>query len=146
MLGLQLPDLCELVDYWNRHAGKDTPAERTMKSDILCEWEAISRRAKVDWARSEGHDVLNLQHDGVVLALRPGVPWEHAVQQLTRVCSVALGYTQPVEAKPMEVEDDPRPPPPIEPACGRRPGAPAGWVAPPPGRRRVATRSRRRAQ
>ena len=69
-LGLQLPDLCDLVAYWNHHARKDTPAERTMKSDILCEWEAISRRAKVDWARCEGHDVLSLQHDGVVLALR----------------------------------------------------------------------------
>ena len=97
-----------------------------MKSDILCEWEAISRRAKVDWARREGHDVMNLQHDGVVLALRPGVSCDYAVQQLTRICSVALGYTQPVEAKPMEVDDDPRPPPSIEPACGRRPGVPVG--------------------
>ena len=55
-------------------------------------------------------------------------PTRDAVEQLTRICSVALGYTQPVEAKPMEVDDDPRPPPPIEPACGRRPGAPAEGV------------------
>ena len=84
--------------------------------------------AKIDWARREGHDILNLQHDGVVLALRPGVSREEAEAQLTRVCSVALGYTQPVEAKPMEVEDDSGPPPPIEPACGRRPGVPIEGV------------------
>ena len=46
-----------------------------LQSEILGEWEALSRRVKVIWAVNNGHDVLSLvstafQHDGIVLALR----------------------------------------------------------------------------
>ena len=46
--------LLDLVQYWNR----------TLKSEVLGEWEALSRTAKVRWAEREGHNWLSLQHDG----------------------------------------------------------------------------------
>ena len=39
--------------------------------DVLCEWEAIAREAMLQWAVHEAHDILSLQHDGIVFALRP---------------------------------------------------------------------------
>ena len=66
-LALRIPHVTELIRYWSQHEGGNANPERTLKSDICCEWEALSRCAKVRWAIKNGHDVLSLQHDGVVL-------------------------------------------------------------------------------
>ena len=60
------------------------------------EAEGISREAKLWWARVQGHAVNNLQHDGVVLQLARGASPQQAARELSRVCSRALGYEQPV--------------------------------------------------
>ena len=44
---------------------------------------------------------MNMQHDGVVIALRDGLAAEAAAAELTSYVSAALGYEQPVETKPM---------------------------------------------
>ena len=68
--------------------------------------EAASREAKVAWAAREGWRVVSYQHDGVVL--RPpvacgaeGEAARHACAALSRACSDALGYEQPVTVKEM---------------------------------------------
>ena len=43
----------------------------------------------------------SLQHDGVVIGLVGGLSAGAAARQLSVVCSDALGYEQPVEAKDM---------------------------------------------
>ena len=74
--------------------------ERTLASYVFQEAEGVSRQAKVRWAVQQGHTVLNLEHDGVVLAFEPGVGVAQAERDLRRACSHALGYDQPVEHKP----------------------------------------------
>ena len=126
-LARRLPAVLELVTYWRDiEGGGGAAPDRTLKSDVLCEWEAISRTAKVRWAEAHGHDWLSLQHDGVVIALHPGMDPEEARADLEGACRRALGYTQPVEVKQMEVDDDASPPPPVLPACDRRPAVPVG--------------------
>ena len=68
--------------------------------------EAASREAKVAWAVREGWQVVSHQHDGVVM--RPPVACDAgsdaarlACAALSRACSDALGYEQPVEVKEM---------------------------------------------
>ena len=85
-LANHLPDMLELETYWKQMEGGSTEPARTLKSDILAEWEAISRTAKVHWAEAGGHDWLSLQHDGVVIALRPGLSKEHARFELESTC------------------------------------------------------------
>ena len=74
--------------------------------------------AKVRWADENGHDWLNLQHDGVIIALHTDFPKEQAISELQTVCQRALGYEQPVEIKPMTTVDLD-----ILPACDRRPAS-----------------------
>ena len=84
--------------------------ELAAKSYFLAEAEGLSRLAKVDWARKRGDlPVTSLQHDGVIIVLpaaAPGSDADAALAQveaaLSRVCTDALGYDQPVEVKPME--------------------------------------------
>merc|ERR1711965_397598 len=47
--------------------------ERTLRSYVLQEAEAVSRRAKIHWAREHlgGDSIINLQHDGVVVRRTP---------------------------------------------------------------------------
>ena len=123
-----LADCCkpilELVDHWNRtEAGSKEPG-RTLKSDALCEWEAIAREAMLRWAvRGAGdHDVLSLHHDGTVFALRPGLAVADACDELEAACGEAVGYAIPVEKKDMSC-DAAGPAPPVRPACGRH----FGW-------------------
>jgi hypothetical protein len=73
---------------------------RTLKSYCFQEAEAYSRAAKMRWARACGHEVQNIQHDGVVLDLAPGTTAADAERMLTEVCTAAMGYEQPVEHKP----------------------------------------------
>ena len=73
--------------------------ERTVASYIFQEAEGISRATKLWWARVQGHTVQNLQHDGVVLQLVRGADPRQATRELSRACSRALGYEQPVTAK-----------------------------------------------
>ena len=73
--------------------------ERTLMSYVLQEAEAVSRDAKLRYARLRGHTVHNLQHDGIVVSLSRGQPSAVATQ-MAEASSHALGYTQPVEVKP----------------------------------------------
>ena len=68
-------------------------------SYVLQEAEAISRRAKLRYARLCGHTVHNLQHDGIVMSLSRGQPSAVATR-LAEVSDQALGYAQPVVVKP----------------------------------------------
>ena len=67
-------------------------------SYVLQEAEAISRDAKMWYAKVRGHEVHNLQHDGVVMRLSRGTPAAVAVQ-LGETCGRAPGYEQSVEVK-----------------------------------------------
>ena len=49
-LAWRLPDLLELEQHWKASMGGSSEPERTLKSDVFAEWEAISRTAKVRWA------------------------------------------------------------------------------------------------
>ena len=68
--------------------------ERTLKSYLLQEVEAVSRAAKVAWAERAGCRWISLQHDGVVIALRASMTHEWACGELARECAMALGYRQ----------------------------------------------------
>ena len=68
-LAIHLRPLCELVEYWNDAVGGNEHPERTLKAEVLAEWEAIYRLAKRRWAEERGHDCISLQHDGIALAL-----------------------------------------------------------------------------
>ena len=118
-IALSFPHLLELEEFWRLSSQGETDPSRTLKSDILAEFEAISRTAKLSWADNEGHDWISLQHDGVVIALRPDVSKSQASLSLTSVSSAALGYLQPVELKIME-SDSPLPAPPVLHARARR--------------------------
>ena len=61
--------------------------------------EGVSRRAKAQWARVQGHTVHFLQHDGVILRLDWGEAPQRVAQQLSAVSAHALGYAQPVKVK-----------------------------------------------
>ena len=83
--------------------GGDHP-DRTMRSYIMQDREAASREAKAAWAAREGWAVVSLQHDGLVI--RPPVACttasdvaRRACASLSRACSDALGYEQPVTVK-----------------------------------------------
>ena len=102
-LALRLPHLTDLISYWSKHEGGNSHPERTLKAEICCEWEALSRRAKVKWAISNGHDVLSLQHDGVVLGLRNDTPINEACECLQKASSIATAYHIPVTNKPIEI-------------------------------------------
>jgi hypothetical protein len=81
--------------------------ERTMKSYAFQESESYGRMAMAKWCEEQGHAAVNLQHDGVVVALARNATDAHARDALggtpTRhgACSAACGYTQPVEVKAM---------------------------------------------
>ena len=77
----------ELVGHWNHTEGGSSEPARTLKSDVLCEWEAIAREAMLRWAVREAHNVLSLQHDGVVFALRPDMAVADACDELEAACS-----------------------------------------------------------
>ena len=84
--------------------------ELTAKSYFLAEAEGLSRLTKMDWARKRGDwPITSLQHDGVIIVL-PAASDASAAEAaaaeveaaLSRACTDALGYDQPVEVKPME--------------------------------------------
>ena len=89
-----------MLELTQQMADKEHP-ERTMKSYLLQAYEAISREEKVGWAERGGHTWLNLQHDGVIIALAPGTTEVQAARELSEACSKAVGYLQPVEVKQM---------------------------------------------
>ena len=76
--------------------------ERTLKSYVYQEHESISRQTKEAWCEQNGHATLNLQHDGMIIALREGVTAEMARRELQRASEEALGMQQPVEIKPIK--------------------------------------------
>ena len=73
--------------------------ERTLASYVFQEAEGLSREAKLLWATRGGHTIHNLQHDGVIIQLARGLAPDVAARDLSKVCSHALGYDQPVEVK-----------------------------------------------
>ena len=103
-LALSIPHVTELISYWSKNEGGNANPERTLKSEICCEWEALSRNAKVRWAIKNGHDVRSLQHDGVVLALRKDISVQQACKELQAVSSHATSYSIPVANKPMDIQ------------------------------------------
>ena len=105
-VGLQRPHLTALYDWWrqselNRRDWKDP--SRTLKSDMLAEYEFASRGAKRWWADMHGHFWLSLQHDGVVMALVRGTLLAEALRKIETCLTAVLGYHQPVELKSMDV-------------------------------------------
>ena len=103
-----LADRCKpilaLIDHWRRIEGGSSEPARTLKSDVLCEWEAIAREAMLRWAVHEAHDILSLQHDGIVFALRPDMAVADACDELEAACGEAVGYAIPVEKKDMSCD------------------------------------------
>ena len=91
--------LQRLGDAKSRHRLR-TP-ERTLCSYIWAEAEGISRDAKLQWSARRDYAVHNLQHDGVILDPSGSTSTRDVERELTRACSHALGYEQPVETKPM---------------------------------------------
>ena len=79
--------------------------ERTLASYVFQDFEGQSREAKLWWCEVHGHRPLNLQHDGVVVALRSvdgeAITAQQAAALVGSVCTAALGYDQPVTAKDM---------------------------------------------
>ena len=75
---------------------------RTVKSFAFQEAESISRRAKVCWAARNGHAVLSLQHDGIVVAVKRGSDAGDVAEQMAGASEEALGYRQPCELKDQE--------------------------------------------
>ena len=88
--------MTRFVTDWLAHhkPGKGHP-ERTVKSFAFQEAESISRRAKVRWAARNGHAVLSLQHDGIVVAVKRGSDAGDVAEQMARASEEALGYRQP---------------------------------------------------
>ena len=69
---------------------------------FLQEAEGLSRRAKVSWAARRGDaQVLNLQHDGIVVAPPEGMTVAALVAGMSAASATMLGYEQPVEEKPL---------------------------------------------
>ena len=56
--------------------------ERTLASYIFQEKEAISRNAKIALCTQKGHQVHNLQHDGIIVNNCEPTPLLHKVAQL----------------------------------------------------------------
>ena len=79
----------------------------TWKSYVLQEAEAVSRGAKIKWARKKGVTVHSLQHDCVVLgkigqtAMDQGES-EYIARELSTVATAAAGYPVDVKAEWME--------------------------------------------
>ena len=95
--------MTRFVTDWLAHhkPGKGHP-ERTVKSFAFQEAESISRRAKVCWAARNGHAVLSLQHDGIVVAVKRGSDAGDVAEQMAGASEEALGYRQPCELKDQE--------------------------------------------
>lgn len=99
-----MPGMVAFVTDWLRARGdaRVTTASRTAKSYFLQEAEGLSRKAKVAWAALRGDvRVSNLQHDGVVVVLPDGVTAAVVVAGMAMASERILGYTQPVEEKPL---------------------------------------------
>ena len=96
----RMPGMTEFVRDWMQARGdpRVRTAGVTAKSYFLQEAEALSRRAKVEWAALRGDvPVTNLQHDGVIMMTERSRSQLQAA--LSEACSAALGYEQPVEEK-----------------------------------------------
>ena len=100
-LAERLPHMHSFIAKWFRQQGEHSKRpERTLKSYVLQETEAISREQKLRWARTTDRAAVNLQHDGVLLQLRPYDDKPYVETALTSLCSATLGYPQPVSHKP----------------------------------------------
>ena len=77
--------------------------ERTVKSFCFQEAESISRDAKAAWCRANGHAVLSLQHDGIVIAMADGTDLSTACEMMRRASEHELGYEQQCEVKEPEM-------------------------------------------
>ena len=134
-----LPAYVDFVQRINVARGKaDKRHSLTAKSYFLAHFEGLSRQAKQRCAAAAGHQVINLQHDGVYIRLARGATVEAVRLALQEASSEAVGYHQAVEVKPEGVEPGPlafcTPPllaesqqarPPSEPACSQRKGGTA---------------------
>ena len=96
--------MATFVETWlPQHKPHKTHPERTLKSFVFQEAESMSRAAKVACCQQNGHAVLSLQHDGIVVALRQGAAPDVVSEQLQEASELKLGYDQPCEIKPAEL-------------------------------------------
>ena len=100
LLEIRKPEKRALEEKWQLEPG--TLRARTLKSFCFQEAESISREAKVEWCTRNGHAVLSLQHDGIVVAVKEHTSRAQLLEQLQGVSEQALGYTQPCTIKPPE--------------------------------------------
>ena len=92
------------IEAWLKtHKPRKENPERTVKSFCFSEAEGISREAKVDWCQRNGHAVLSLQHDGIVVALTGGAHRPTVRASLQAASERALGYAQGASIKPPEL-------------------------------------------
>jgi hypothetical protein len=104
--------MASFVEVWRaRHRPHKTHPERGVKSFAFQEPESISRQAKARWCMQNGHAVLSLQHDGVVVAFKSGTDLDAACDQMRTASEEALGYEQPCERKGPELPDGVQRPP-----------------------------------
>ena len=95
------------VTAWlNAHKpGKPHP-ERTVKSYCLQEAESTSRTAKLDWCHRNGHAVVSLQHDGLIIAFAQGTDERVACASMQQDSTLRLGYHQECELKAFEMPNN----------------------------------------
>ena len=84
---------------------RDKRADLTAASYILQEAEATSREAKIRYCVANGIEVLNLQHDGIVVF---DVVDQSKADAMGAAATAACGYPVQVEAKRIDVPAGPR--------------------------------------
>jgi hypothetical protein len=83
----------------NEIAKNKRPVMRVL-SYLLQEAEAVSRNAKIEWCDTNGIQVLNLQHDGMVgFGMPAGMDSGMVAAHMAAAASVACGYQVEVEAE-----------------------------------------------
>ena len=95
----RMPQMLAMMQRIKRARGSDKMAERTLKSYVFQDMEGGARAAKAQWAAARGGQVINLQHDGVIITPPAGMGIADIEQELTSMCTAILGYEQPVEVK-----------------------------------------------
>ena len=95
----QVPEFVDLISQI-RNGPRDRP-EVTTKNFVMQEMEALSRNAKRTRAAKLGMGTLSLQHDGVVIGITGRLNERETQRELREATEEILGYTKPVETKPM---------------------------------------------
>ena len=90
-------DFLERMDL-PKKKGKRKDRKLMVKSYLLQEAEAVSREAKIRWAKEKGLRVMNLQHDGLVI--QTGVEnIKDYETQMEKAAEEACGYKVQIKGK-----------------------------------------------